>query len=123
MGAANTRGPTHYRGTMMHAPDSDEAQSMLEAMAVVLQRVVSRNMDLVSEAFLERLKAELNDPKSPVAQMLDDIEREPMEDRFELAGWIKYGPIREKVALAEAIMRAAGEAQLAVVEKLLDAAF
>jgi hypothetical protein len=108
---------------MMHAPDSDEAQSMLEARAAVLQRLVSHHIDLVSEAFLERLKAELNDPKSPVAQMFDDIEREPMEDRFELAGWIKYGPARDKMALAEAIMRAAGEAQLAVVEKLLDQAF
>jgi hypothetical protein len=54
--------------------------------------------------------------------MLDDLESGPMEDRFDLDGWLTYAPTRDKVQLGEAVMRAAGEAQLAVVEKLLEQA-
>ncbi len=100
----------------------DDAQRMREARTVVLQRVVARNMEHIFEAFLEGLKAVCNDPTHPLAQMLDDLESGPMEDRFDLDGWLTYASTRDKVQLGEAVMRAAGEAQLAVVEKLLEQA-
>jgi hypothetical protein len=96
---------------------------MRDARTVVLQRVVARNADLVFDTFIEGLKVVSNDPNYPIAQMLDDLEFGPMEDRSDLDGWLKYAPTRDKVQLGEAIMRAAGEAQLTVIEKLLDAAF
>jgi hypothetical protein len=108
---------------MPSLPQIDEAQRMRDARTVVLQRVVARNMDQIFDTFLESLKAVCNDPNHPLAQMFSDLEFGPMEDRFDLDGWLKYAPTRDKVQLGEAIMRAAGEAQLTVVEKLLDAAF
>jgi hypothetical protein len=108
---------------MPSLPQIDEAQRMRDARTVVLQRVVARNMDEVFNVFLEGLKAVSNDPNHPLAGMFKDLEFGPMEDRFDLDGWLKYAPTQDKVQLGEAIMRAAGEAQLTVIEKLLDAAF
>jgi hypothetical protein len=63
---------------------------MRDARTVVLQRVVARNADLVFDTFIEGLKVVSNDPNYPLAQMLDDLEFRPMEDRFDLDGWLKY---------------------------------
>src|SRR6266511_4437465 len=115
--------PTMSTLRMPSLPQIDEAQRMRDARTVVLQRVISRNVDQIFDTFVESLKAVCNDPNHPLAQMFADLEFGPMEDRFDLDGWLKYAPTRDKVQLGEAIMRAAGEAQLVVVEKLLDQAF
>jgi hypothetical protein len=103
-------------------PQIDEAQRMLDLRYATLQRVVKAHIEEIAEAWIDRLQADSNDPQSPIAVPFDDLESGPMEDQFDLSGWIKYAPTRDKVQLGEAVMWAAGEAQLAVVEKWLDVA-
>jgi hypothetical protein len=102
-------------------PDIDRAAEMREARWEALKRRL--DWSLIADEFLAQLKARLNCRHHPLALAFHDLETSPVEDAFELDGWLQYTPMREKARLGEAILRLLGEAQLQRLQQLDDRPF
>jgi hypothetical protein len=96
--------------------DVDRAAELREARWEALKQRL--DWDAIAEEFLGQLKARLNCRHHPVAQAFNDLEASPLEDVFELEGWLQYTPSREKARLGEAVLRLLGEAQLQILQQL-----
>jgi hypothetical protein len=97
-------------------PDIDRAAEMRQARWDALKSRL--DWDAIADEFIAQLKVRLNCRHHPVAELFDDLERAPLEDAFELEGFMRYLPTRTKVALGESLVRLLGEAQLHILSQL-----
>jgi hypothetical protein len=102
-------------------PDVDRAAEMRAQRWEALKRRL--DWRLVADEFIAQLKVRLHCHHHPVAELFDDLERAPLEDAFELEGFIRALPTRTKVALGESLVRLLGEAQLHLLAQLDDRPF
>jgi hypothetical protein len=101
--------------------DIDRAAEMREARWQALK--CRLNWAVIAEEFLGQLNARLACPHHPVAEVFRDLQDSPLEDAFELDGWLHYTPPREKARLGEAVLRLIAEAQLHILAQLDDRPF
>jgi hypothetical protein len=100
-------------------PDAPRHEARWARLRVLLKPCVEA---IVTEA-LRRLEEGTNAPTHPLRQLLNDLVDCPLEDAFDLQGWIRYLPSRTKIELANGLLACLGEAQIAVANGLDDATF
>jgi hypothetical protein len=113
--------PYHSPHQLPQPPDIDRAAEMREARWQALKSRL--NWAVIAEEFLGQLNARLACPHHPVAEVFRDLQDSPLEDAFELDGWLHYTPPREKARLGEAVLRLIAEAQLHILAQLDDRPF
>jgi hypothetical protein len=107
-----------------HCPSPDDVDRAADRREARWESLKARlDWDAIAEEFLGQLKVRLNCRHHPVALAFSDLEASPLEDVFELEGWLQYMPQREKVRLGEAVLRLLGEAQLHILSQLDDRPF
>jgi hypothetical protein len=112
---------TFFPHQLPHPPDRDRAAEMREARwEAAKQRL---NWAVIAEEFLGQLKARLQCPHHPIAEVIADLKDAPLEDQFELDGWLQTIATYEKTRLGEAVLRLLGEAQLHILSQLDDRPF
>jgi hypothetical protein len=101
----------------INLPEFDRHQEKAEARWQHLQRHI--DWDTVEERFLELVGDALTRRGHPLRQLIDVLKDAPVVDRYDVDGWCESARDRDQHALATAIMRLLGEAQLAEVSRLL----
>ena len=102
-------------------PDIDHAAEMRAAhWEVCKQRL---NWTVIADEFVGQLKARLSCRHHPLAEIVADLKDSPLEDSFELDGWLQAFAACDKARLGEAVLRLLGEAQLHVLSQLDDRPF
>jgi hypothetical protein len=120
IGRENPNSRLHYEasGVTMSSkaiplpPDVDYAGEMSEARWQHLKACVRQ--DDVWEAFKAHLDLISNAPRNPLARTFTELCELPPQDAYELAGIVQGMRLREKVALADAVLDAMGNAWLSV---------
>jgi hypothetical protein len=112
---------TFFPHDLPHPPDIDRAAERREARWQALKSRL--DWAVITAEFLGQLKARLQCPHHPVAEVFHDLQDSPLEDAFELDVWLEYTPPREKARLGEAVLRLIAEAQLHVLTQLDDQPF
>jgi hypothetical protein len=107
-----------------HCPSPDDIDRAADMRQVRWEALKARlDWDAIAEEFLGQLQARLNCRHHPLAQAFNDLEASPLEDAFELDGWLQDTPTRTKARLGEAVLRLLGEAQLQHLQRLDDRPF
>jgi hypothetical protein len=104
-------------------PDRDEAAEQRVVVYEQMKRALEPMMDVVFEEFITNLTEVSNQAQHPLHTLLMDLAEAPLTDRFDLAGWLRYVPMSSKVKLADAVMQALGQAQIAVVQSYCEVPF
>jgi hypothetical protein len=97
-------------------PDIDYAQAIRDARWEHLKSLVSQ--DAVWDAFKAHLNLISNSRSNPLAKTFTELCELPPEDVYELQGIVQGMRIREKVALADAVLELMGTAWLSVAQDM-----
>ena len=112
---------TFFPHELPQLPDIDHATAMRAARWEALKQRL--NWAVIADEFVGQLKARLQCPHHPMAEIIADLKDSPLEDHFELDGWLQTFAACDKARQGEAVLRLLGEAQLHILSQLDDRPF
>jgi hypothetical protein len=112
---------TFFPDQLPYPPDVDHAAEMRTAHWEALKQRL--NWAVIADEFVGQLKARLQCRHHPLAAVIADLKDAPLEDHFELDGWLQSMAACDKARLGEAVLRLLGEAQLHLLQQLDDRPF
>jgi hypothetical protein len=115
-GAEEIRMSTFFPHDLPQPDTIDHAAAMRAARWEACKQRL--NWAVIADEFVGQLKARLQCRHHPLAAVVVDLKDSPLEDHFELDGWLQTFAACDKARLGEAVLRLLGEAQLHVLSQL-----
>jgi hypothetical protein len=112
---------TFFPPQLPQPPDLDHAAAMRDARWEAVKARL--NWAGIADEFVRQLTVRFQCRHHPLAAILAALQDAPLEDHFDLEGWLQTVTTGEKLRLGEAVLRLFGEAQLHILSQLDDGPF